>query len=289
MPFIDLSDARLFFDTAGERGSPVLLIMGFGVPGHMWMNQIPTLATRHRVAWFDNCGAGGGTARSRRRPYTMLDLARHAVGVLDHQGWADAHVVGVSMGGMVAQEMALSFRGRVRSLTLMVTHPGGLRHLVPPARSLLAFARSFLGPRAQRSRALEQLIFPEAYLAGIDVGPIRAALSERVVDAAPLGDRLAQIAAIITHKTTPRLHRLTGTPTLVVKAGLDRLVRPSASDLLHQRIPGARLVEFEDAGHAILHQCAARLNEVVLEHLTAVDDTRFDAPSREAAGRAAVP
>jgi 3-oxoadipate enol-lactonase len=289
MPTIDLSDARLFYDTAGERGSPVLLIMGFGVPGHMWMNQIPTLATRHRVAWFDNCGAGGRTDRTRRWPYTMLDLARHAVAVLDHQGWAEAHVVGVSMGGMVAQEMALSFRGRVRSLTLMVTHPGGLRHLVPPARSLLAFARGFLGPRAQRSRALEELIFPAAYLRTIDVGPIRAALSERVVAAAPIGDRLAQIAAIITHKTTRRLPTLAGTPTLVVKAGLDRLVRPGASDVLHRGIPGARLVEFEDAGHAILHQCAARLNEVLLDHLATVDDARHDAPSRDAAGIAAVP
>jgi 3-oxoadipate enol-lactonase len=287
MPFIELSDARLFYDTAGERGSPVLLIMGFGVPGHMWMNQIPALAAHHRVAWFDNCGAGGRTARRRRRPYTMRDLARHAVEVLDHQGWQDAHIVGVSMGGMVAQEMALSFRGRVRSLTLMVTHPGGLRHLIPPAASLLAFARGFLGPREQRARVLERLIFPDAYLATIDVTAIRAALKDRVVDAAPASDRLAQIAAIISHRTTRRLPTLTGTPTLVVKAALDRLVRPSASDVLHAQIPGARLVEFEDAGHAILHQCAARLNEVLLEHLTSVDDTRFDAPSRDTAERAA--
>jgi 3-oxoadipate enol-lactonase len=275
MPFVDLPDARLFYDTAGTRGTPVLLIMGFGVPGHMWMNQIPALAEHHRVAWFDNCGAGQ-TTRSRRRPYTMHDLGRHAVAVLDHLGWADAHVVGVSMGGMIAQEMALSFRGRVRSLTLVVTHGGGLRNLVPPMRSLWMFARGFMGPRENRARVLERLIFPDEYLATVDVTPLRNALRDHVVSAASLRDRLSQVAAVMTHRAVARLPRLAGTPTLVVKASRDMLVRPSASHQLHAGIPGAKLVEF-DAGHAVLHQCAPRLNQVVLEHLASVDRDRSHA------------
>jgi pimeloyl-ACP methyl ester carboxylesterase len=273
MPFVELPDARVYYDTAGEGGTPVLLIMGFGVPGHMWMNQIPTLAARHRVAWFDNCGAGR-TTRSRTRPYTMRDLARHAVAVLDQLGWADAHVVGVSMGGMIAQEMALSFRGRVRSLSLVVTHGGGLRNIIPPAKSLWMFARGFMGPRENRARVLERLIFPDDYLATVDVAPLRAALSDHVVAAAPLRDRLSQIAAVVTHRAVPRLARLVGTPTLVVKATRDMLVRPAASNELHKHIPGAKLIEFTEAGHAILHQCAPRLNQVVLDHLTAVDRER---------------
>lgn len=268
--YVDLPDARLHYETAGDRGSPVLLIMGFGVPGHMWMNQIPALAERHRVAWFDNCGAGGKTEARRRRRYTMRDFGRHAVGVLDALGWDRAHVVGVSMGGMIAQEVALGHKGRVRSLSLVVTHPGGLRNLVPPPASLALFARGFLGPRRLRARALERLIFPDAYLAGVDVAPLRTALSG-VAAAAPDRDRLLQIAAVLTHRAGPRLRTLAGTPTLVVKAAQDRLIRPSQCHRLHTLIPGSRLVEFEDAGHAILHQCADRLNGVLLDHFERVD------------------
>ena len=267
---VELPDACVAYDTAGERGTPVLLIMGFGVPGRMWMNQIPALAAHHRVAWFDNCGAGGGTRALRRRPYTTRDFGRHAAAVLDALGWADAHVVGVSMGGMVAQELALGWRGRVRSLSLVVTHAGGLRNLLPPPASVYLFAKSFLGPRRLRARALERLIFPDEYLRGVDVTAMRAAMSEHVVAAAPARDRLLQLAAVFTHRAAPRLRELR-TPTLVVKASRDRLIRPSEHHRLHRLIPGSRLVEFEDAGHALLHQCADRLNRVLLEHFDEVD------------------
>jgi 3-oxoadipate enol-lactonase len=271
MPYADLPDARVYYDTAGERGSPVLLVMGFGVPGRMWLHQIQALSPNHRVAWFDNAGAGGATSRRRRRPLHMRDLARHAVAVLDALGWEDAHVVGVSMGGMIAQHLALEHRARIRSLSLVVTHAGGVRNAIPPPRSLWMFGRGFLGPRAGRARVIERLIFPDEYLATVDVAPLRAALRDQVVNAAPARDRLLQIAAILTHRTAHRLPGLAGTPTLVVKASRDRLVRPASCHHLHTLIPGSRLVELPDAGHAVLHQCADRLNRELLDHFDAVD------------------
>jgi len=270
MPFIDLPDARIHFDSAGTGGSPVLLVMGFGAPGHMWLHQIDAFSTAHRVAWFDNAGAGQ-TTRARRRRVTMRDLGRHAIAVLDALGWDQAHIVGVSMGGMIAQEVALSWQTRVRSLSLVATHAGGLRNLIPPAPSLLAFLRSFLGPRSARAEVFERLIFPEEYLRTIDVEPLRRALRDQVVSAAPARDRLLQIAAILGHRTAHRLHLLADTPTLVVKASRDRLVRPSEHHRLHRLIPGSRLLEFEDAGHAILHQCADRLNAALLAHFSDAD------------------
>ena len=272
VPFVDLPDARLYYETAGERGSRVLLIMGFGVPGNMWLNQIPTLARHHQVAWFDNAGAGGRTEKLRRRPFTMRDFSRHAVAVLDALDWPDAHVVGVSMGGMVAQEIALGWRERVRSLSLVVTHAGGPRNLLPPLWSVYLFLRAFLGPKHLRAQALERLIFPDAYLqSGVDVPRLRDALRDQVVAAAPARDRLLQIAALFTHRAAHRLPTLHDTPTLVVKAARDRLVRPREQHRLHHLIPGSWLVEFEEAGHAILHQCAERLNRVLLDHFEAVD------------------
>lgn len=276
MPFVELEDARVHYDTAGSEGSPVLLVMGFGVPGRMWMNQIEALSKRHRVAWFDNAGAGQTRARLR---VSMRDLGRHALAVADELSWPHVHVVGVSMGGMIAQEIALSWTSRVRSLSLIATHAGGFRNFFPPPASLLLFLRAFLGPRSARARMLERLVFPDEYLRSIDVRPLRAAMREEVVGAAPARDRLRQMAAILGHRASDRLHALAGTPTLVVKASRDRLIRPREHHRLHELIPNSRLVEFTDAGHAILHQCAAGLNDALLDHFRAADRrTRGDLP-----------
>jgi pimeloyl-ACP methyl ester carboxylesterase len=167
--------------------------------------------------------------------------------------------------------MALGWKSRVKSLSLVATHAGGLRNLSPPPLSLLLFGRAFLGPRAQRARALERLIFPDEYLRTIDVAPLRRAMRDQVVTAGSRGDRLRQIVAVLGHRTTHRLHELADTPTLVVRAGKDRLVRPTSHQRLHRLIPGSRLVDFEEAGHAILHQCATRLNHVLLDHFATVD------------------
>jgi len=191
-------------------------------------------------------------------------------------------VVGVSMGGMIAQEIALSWPHRVRSLTLIATHCGGLRNFIPPPASLLMFLRGFLGPRDGRARVLERLIFPDDYLRTVDVAPLRAALRDHVVGAAPATDRLRQIAAVLGHRAKGRLRALHATPTLVVKASRDRLIHPRAHQQLHELIPNSRLVEFADAGHAILHQCAAHLNETLLEHFAGVDAvTKIGADKRQ--------
>jgi 3-oxoadipate enol-lactonase len=276
MPFAVLPDARVYYDTAGERGSPVLLVMGFGVPGHMWMNQIDALSKHHRVAWFDNVGAGETRGRTLLR---MRDLAGHAAAVLDALAWDEAHVVGVSMGGMIAQELALSFAARVRSLSLIATHAGGWRNVLPPPASLWMFLRGFLGPRDQRVHALERLIFPDEYLRSVDMAPLRAALREHVVAAAPAWDRVRQIAAVFGHRAAHRLPSLR-TPTLVVKASRDRLIRPREHHRLHELIPGSRLVELAEAGHAVLHQCAARVNEALLDHFERVDSSLTRARTR---------
>ncbi len=271
MPYVTLPDAKLHYDTRGAGGSPVLLIMGFGVPGHMWRHQVQAFSKDHQVAWFDNHGAGESRARRRRRPIRVSDMAGHAVGLLDHLGWERAHIVGVSMGGMIAQELALGHRGRVRSLSLLVTHSGGLRNMFPSRQSVSLFMRGFLGPKQRRSEALERLIYPDEYLATADRSRIKRALNREVAGAGTTRDRFEQLAAIVRHRTAKRLPELAGLPTLVVKASKDVLVRPRECHKLHTLIPGSRLVEFEDAGHAIMHQCADRLNRALLEHFNDAD------------------
>ena len=270
MPIFHTHDAEISYGTAGESGSPVLLIMGFGVPGSMWQPQVRAMESHHRVAWFDNVG-GGSSRHRRRRPPTTASMADHATEVMTHLGWDRAHVVGVSMGGMIAQELALRHRSRVLSLSLLVTHAGGVRAGLPKPRAVGLFVKGFMGRKSHRARHLQELIFTKEYLLTMDRDRMTRAMRERVTEAAPLSARLGQLSAVARHRSAHRLHQLAGLPTLVVKAARDQLIHPNQSDRLHNLIPGSRLVEFDDAGHGLMLQCAPRLNQMLLDHFSQVD------------------
>ncbi len=260
---------QLAYNTAGEGGAPVLLIMGYTVPGSAWVHQIPSLAAHHRVAWYDHRGCGN--TRAKAGPYTMALLAADGRRLLDHLGWESAHIVGVSMGGMVGQELALRCPERVRSLSLIATHAGGLRSRIPPLAGLAGFVRANIGPRPDRMRNLERLLFPDAFLAGCDRQWLAQVLSNDFGRPIPPKYRLSQMAAVMRHDTRDRLHALAAVPTLVVKPALDKLVSPEACEQLFWRIPGAQLKVYPDAGHAVIRQCAAALNTDLLEHFTQAD------------------
>lgn len=255
---------RLAYDTAGDDGAPVLLIMGYTVPGSAWVHQIPTLSEHHRVAWYDHRGCGD--TRAAPGPYTMALLAGDAVRLLDHLGWVTAHIVGVSMGGMVAQELALGWPERVKTLSLIATHAGGLRSRLPPLAGVKGFLRANLGPRGERLKSLERLLFPDAFLASCDRQWLQRVLLNDFGRPIPTRYRLSQLAAVMCHDTRDRLERLRAFPTLVVKPALDKLVSPAACEQLGWRIPGARLVVYPDAGHGVIRQSAAQLNHDLLDH-----------------------
>lgn len=257
--------ARIAFGVRGERGSKVLLVMGLGVPGRAWVHQVPALSEHHRVAFFDHRGCGASRAAPGR--YTMTLLAGDALAVMDHLGWERVHLVGVSLGGMVAQNLAITHPDRLRSLTLIATHPGGPRGRRPPLRGLAAFLRAQVGPRRGRVEALRQLLFPPEFLSNCDQNWLNGVIRADFGDPVPLAYRLSQIHAVHTHDTRRDLHRLAGLPTLIIKPGRDLLVAPAQSDVLHRLIPGSRLVTLRDAGHGVVRQCHAQVNAALLEHM----------------------
>jgi pimeloyl-ACP methyl ester carboxylesterase len=247
----------------GQGDAPVLLVMGFGFSGKAWRPQVAAFAPRHPVVWYDNRGVGESEPASS--PYGIEDLADDAAALLDHLSWARAHVVGVSMGGMVAQELALRHRARLRSLTLIATMAGGRLGKLPTARGLAWFAAAQLRQGPGRLEALARLLYPPGTQP--EPGVIQPGF-ERPPPRQTIG---WQLRAILRHETRARLSSLAGLPTLVVKPARDILVRPGHSDVLHRAIPGSRLVTFDDAGHGITAQCATRLNAALLAHFAEAD------------------
>ncbi len=263
---------ELAYRIDGDDGSPVLLVMGLAMPGRAWQFQIEDLARSHRVMTFDNRGVGD--SERAPGPYSIAMMAQDALGLLDAAGWGDAHVVGVSMGGMIAQEIALRGRNRVRSLTLIATHAGGLRAVVPHRHGLIQFVRAQVGDREQRGQALARLLFPPGFLDSCDRAWLHRTLTADLGNPPPLTTRRAQVGAVLNHRTADRLDRLAGLPTLLVRPDLDTLVRPTQTDRLHRLMPHARVLRIPDAGHGLIRQVPKLLNAELLGHFAAADGAR---------------
>lgn len=265
---ITQGEPGIFFETYGALGPKVLLVMGLGMRGALWRPQIDDLARDHRLATYDHRGIGKSGLPAR--PFTMREMAFDALRVAGALGWERFHLVGVSMGGMVAQEVAIRAAERIASLTLIATHPGGPSGMVPTALGLRAFASALLGPAAGRPAAFERLLYPDAWLATVD----RAALAKRAAaqlgDPAPRRTVLMQLGAVARFDSRSRLGDITA-PTLVVRPDLDVLVRPAHSDALSRGIRGARLLAYADAGHGVAFQHAVPLSRAIREHVAAVE------------------
>jgi len=254
---------RLSYQLFGQQGSPVLFIMGFGMPGAVWGPQVDDLQRDHRCCHFDHLGVGN----SDRGPFlrTIPGMARDAVRLLDELSWDRAHVVGVSMGGMIAQELALGFASRCRSLTLVATHGGAPIASLPTWKGMSLFLQGLFGGRKRRLRSLPRLLYPDEFLESIGSGALRSHLDVRLGQPPALRTVLGQLYAVSRHSTESRLQQIE-LPTLLVRPGMDILIRPTQTDRLAERIPNSRVLRFDDAGHGVTFQKAAELNAALRGH-----------------------
>lgn len=255
---------RIAYRLHGTSGPPVLMIMGLGMRGLVWRPQIDGLAKDHRLLTFDNRGIGDSDDVPGR--WSMRDLAADAERLLDAVGWDDAHVVGVSMGGMIAQELALAAPGRLRSLTLIATHAGGPGAFLPSFAGVRGFLGTNLLPEDRRVEALARLLYPGDFLRAVDRDALRQRMRDQLGGRAASSTRQRQVHAVMRHDTRARLAALT-VPTLVVTAERDALVVPARQRDLARRIPNARHVSFDRAGHGVIFQCAPVLNGHIRRHV----------------------
>jgi pimeloyl-ACP methyl ester carboxylesterase len=200
--------------------------------------------------------------------FRVPDLADDAAAVLDAAGVPSAAVFGMSMGGMIAIELALRHTVRVRSLALGCTYAGYLRSTKPGPASLVDFVRVVVSPGpGTREVTARLLVSPEYYARE------RAAFHEWLgrTEPAAVGTALRQVAAVLRHDTDARLHELR-TPTLVLSGDSDRLVPVDNSRRLARHIVDARLVELRGAGHCFALECEDEVTKLLVAH--------FEAPSR---------
>jgi aminoacrylate hydrolase len=234
--------------------------------GRGWRPQTEDLERHFTVVSFDNRGIGASTM-SAAMP-TIEAMAADALAIMDAEGLDRFHVAGHSMGGLIAQELALAAPDRVSSLSLLCTFSHGREAVsLTPSMALLGL-RTRLGSRAMRRNAFLRIVMPDAFLAGVD----RAALAAEIGDL--FGRDLAtsppivmqQLKATSRYDPRPRQAALGSIPTMVVCATHDRIARVRFGRALAAGIPGARFVEISDAGHGVPIQKAAEINRLLARH-----------------------
>ena len=248
----------LYYEEAGE-GEPLLMVMGLGADHLGWMLQVPEFSKHYRVITFDNRDVG--QSKQADGPYEVADMARDALALADHLELDTFHLLGMSMGGAIAQEMALLAPERLHSLTLVVTFGGGGDWGVERAR-LWAEIRG----KIERDTHLDWLLLFGMSEEFYD-DPARVEYSKQLMRANPHPQSpeafQRQVEASGRHEARERLPQI-AVPTHVIGAEHDTLVPVWKSKEIAQLIPGATYSVMPRAPHALNMERAEEFNEMVL-------------------------
>jgi 3-oxoadipate enol-lactonase len=230
VPVITRGDVTLWWADHGDAdGTPLLLIQGLGYTADMWFRVLSGLSEQRRTIRFDNRGVGRSNVPPT--PWSIEEMA--------------AHVLGVSMGGLIAQELALRYPDRVERLVLGCTHPGGREAIrMDPAAAMMLMDRT---PGTAREAA--EASVPFLYAEDTNRDDIGIDIDVRVRYPMRASAYFAQLDAMRRHEgTLARLPGLTA-PTLVIHGTADRLVQPGNAELIAAAIPGAELAWIDGASH----------------------------------------
>lgn len=250
-------------------GPPVLMIQGVGAHGLGW-NPLTEILKEFTWLVFDNRGIGA--SQPAAMPLSVEQMAADALAIMDHAGWATAHIVGHSLGGLIALQLALMAKPRVRSLSLLCTFPRGDEATHMTLALVWIMLRIRFGPRRLRRNAFLELVLPprrtKRYPDNI-ADRISAVLGHDVADMPPIVND--QLAAMRRHDVTPHLHELSGIPTLVVSGEMDIIARPSLGRAIAEGIPGSGYIEIPGGSHAFPVLEPERCSDLLFEHLSGAE------------------
>jgi pimeloyl-ACP methyl ester carboxylesterase len=290
MTSAQLADVTIEYEVDGpDDGVPMLLVMGLGAQLVAWPTDLVDGLTSHgfRVIRMDNRDIGLSTKtegpvptraalfkgfahrRYARSDYLLSDMAADAVALLDHLGVEAAHVVGVSMGGMIAQQLTIDHPDRVLSLCSIMSNTGNRRHGTVSPRLLPTVAMSMSAPRPEDPAEAERLavegfrlIAGPHFDADEIGGMVRMAISRNVN---PLGT-IRQLVAIQASPDRTAGLREVRVPTLVIHGLVDQLVMPSGGIATARAVPGSRLILFPDMAHDLPKPRRAEIVEEIVRN-----------------------
>ncbi|HXG91859.1 MAG TPA: alpha/beta hydrolase [Blastocatellia bacterium] len=254
MPHVQTNRLRIYYEIHGS-GEPLVLIRGLGSACDSAPQLVEKLADSLRVLSFDNRCVG--LTDQPQQSFTVADMADDTAALMDALKVESAHVLGISLGGMIAQELALRHPQKVRRLALACTHAGVRTCVRSPAWASQIFNEASEMPRPEARRHSVPILFSRKTIRE------RPDIIEEMLQTAMNNNQskasyLLQLGAALTHDTYDRLHEVKRR-TLVLTGAEDVLIDPGNSRLIAERIPGARLVEFEETGHVFFLE---RVDEV---------------------------
>lgn len=259
MPHLSSNGVNLYYEEHGS-GEPLILIMGFTVSSTGWHWNVPAFAENFRTIVFDNRGVGQSDKPDV--PYSMPMFADDTAGLLDGLGIGQAHVFGISMGGMIAQEFTLRYPQRVKTLTLGCTNCGGANAILPKDPDVLNILGNIESVDVQQAALAMTKVAVTPWFMQKRMDVLLQMNQMSMQHPTPKHGMVRQMQAIQGHDTYARLP-LISVPTLVVTGKEDGLVPPENSLTIAQRIPNADLVFLSNASHLFNIELPEATNAVV--------------------------
>jgi 3-oxoadipate enol-lactonase len=265
VPKAGVEDLEMYYERSGD-GEPLLLIQGMTGTHAAWGERFLTPLERDfECLVYDHRGIGYSSPVSR--PFTIAELAEDAAGLLDALGIERTHVLGVSLGGMIAQELALSHPGRVRSLILGCTYCGGTgSRLMDPADFQKLIEAMTSGDQERALRANWELNLSPAFRA--DAGHYAEFVAMATAAPVPQSSVQLKVQASAAHDTSARLPGL-ALPALILHGSADRVLPFVNGAQIAALMPNARLERFEDVGHMFWWEQPERSAELLRAHALA--------------------
>lgn len=264
MPKVEVNGIHVNYEIQGV-GEPVVLIGGLGADTFLWFRQVPVLSEHFRVIVFDNRGAGESDKPDE--PYSIPMLADDTAGLMEALDIDRAHVIGASLGGLIAQELALSYPSIVDRLVLVCTTFGGRGGVRPSLSSMLRILPALWrtgNPEVDIRRSFGVFTSKRWREAHADI--VDRYVAWRVAHPQPRYAFRRQRGALKGFTTADRVANIAA-PTLIVQGDSDRVVPVANAHLLAERIPNTRLVVLEDSGHACCIDHAEAFNKAVTDFL----------------------
>ena len=274
MPFAKINNVEINYHTVGD-GQPLLFIAGLGVDNMCWIYQVPKFQEFFKVIVFDNRGIGKSTGSIA--PYSIRMMADDAVELLKYLNIEKSHIVGTSMGGMIAQEIAINYPNMVDKLVLCSTFakPQNMVEIIMKCvKDIIGYnALDIFGINPHRlvfeklfSYLLQQIFSEEFLLENKKL--IEETLRKYLSKLTYVETFLKQTGAVYTHNALDRLN-LIEAETLVITGMEDKLVVPECSDILAEKISRSKLRKIEHAEHGMHFEMPDIINKIVIDFLSA--------------------